>query len=641
MVNSMKKIMLILLFFIGYSECYAIESAKVYKKFLQAEEAIHSQDDDKFLALSTELVDYPLYFYLEYQWLVGNLKNTQKVENFLKEDVSSLYSRKLRQKWLNYLYENKHWSLYVEHDRGARNKQLECRYQWARYQSRKKEEALEATKNIWLTGVSLPKDCDSLLNKFKQSSLLTQELIWGRFKLAIYAGESRLAGFLQRRMTDAHTQEDARKWQLLLKDNGLILKSNFLKNTSPSEQADMLVYAMSHMAAKNLSSAMKVWGQQKKRKVLSKEQVREVDRSIALRLAYVKSERAYEYFQQLTISDEVTRAWEVRAALVKGDWVLVQGALDKLSKDEIKLDRWKYWQAKTYLYTNHYEKALEIFNHLAKERSYYGFLAADYVLKDYTLSHQPINVDEKEISALLGTKSLAIITEFRAMQRNLQAKQYWAEVIGEFSKPELVVAAKIAERWQWHKQAILAVAKAQEWNDINLRFPVDFVKKIEENARLQGVSSAFIYGLVRRESMFDELAKSPVGALGLMQVMPKTGKQIAQQIGVPWKSKIDLLQVSTNIKFGTYYYKQMIDKFSGHLALAIAAYNAGPTGVKRWLKIDRNYATDVWIETIPYKETREYVAAVLTYTLIYQRRIGREKNLMIDFMNEIEANRQW
>jgi len=123
--------------------------------------------------------------------------------------------------------------------------------------------------------------------------------------------------------------------------------------------------------------------------------------------------------------------------------------------------------------------------------------------------------------------------------------------------------------------------------------------------------------------------------------MPKTGKQIAQQIGVPWKSKIDLLQVSTNIKFGTYYYKQMIDKFSGHLALAIAAYNAGPTGVKRWLKIDRNYATDVWIETIPYKETREYVAAVLTYTLIYQRRIGREKNLMIDFMNEIEANRQW
>lgn len=252
------------------------------------------------------------------------------------------------------------------------------------------------------------------------------------------------------------------------------------------------------------------------------------------------------------------------------------------------------------------------------------------------MADNPIKADKQEINTLLAEKDFVIVNEFRALQRTKQAKQYWWQAIRGLKGTNLLVAAKIAEQWQWHKQAIMTVAQAKYWDDVNLRFPLDFTDKIQENSRLQGLDETIIYGLVRRESMFDEAASSPVGALGLMQVMPNTGKQIAKEINFPWKSSVDLLEASVNIKFGAYYYKQMLDKFSGNFALAAAAYNAGPDSVNRWLNIANVYAADVWIETIPYKETRTYVAAVLTYALIYQRRLGGKQGLMSDFMIDIQ-----
>ncbi|MDF1582097.1 MAG: transglycosylase SLT domain-containing protein [Methyloprofundus sp.] len=632
---SLKGVVFTVVVFLWAVDCSATIGEQRLK-FVQAEEMIESGDDQGFFQLSLELADYPLHFYLRYQWLSKHLDQDQKIQQFLRDNQSSLYARMLHRQWLDALYKNKRWDAYMANYQASKSKQAQCRYQWARYQLNYKTKALTATKKIWLTGYSLPRDCDQLLAKFTQSSFLTQKLIWQRFRLAIDARQYDLASYLHNRMTSKIAKKDAKQWLSLLKNPHLIANADLLQNASKAQKADMFVYAVQRIIGFDVDKALHIWDVQKSRFKLTKEQLHKVDRSIALQLTFSKSDKAYAHFSRLKQSDKATRTWAVRAALIKNDWIAVQEALNKLSSEEKMSERWRYWQGKAFLQTNQLKKARELFIDLAKERSYYGFLAADYLQQDYLLADNPIKADEQEINALLAEKDFVIVNEFRALQRTKQAQQYWWQAIRGLKGTKLLVAAKIAEQWRWHKQAIMTVAQAKYWDDVSLRFPLDFTDEIQQNARLQGLDEAIIYGLVRRESMFDEAANSPAGALGLMQVMPKTGKQIAKEIKFPWRSSADLLGASVSVKFGAYYYKQMLDKFSGNFALAAAAYNAGPDSVNRWLNLDNVYAADLWIETIPYKETRAYVAAVLTYALIYQRQLGDKRSLMSDFMIDIQ-----
>jgi soluble lytic murein transglycosylase len=121
--------------------------------------------------------------------------------------------------------------------------------------------------------------------------------------------------------------------------------------------------------------------------------------------------------------------------------------------------------------------------------------------------------------------------------------------------------------------------------------------------------------------MLDKNAHSAVGARGLMQIMPKTGQQIAHELNEQWLSDMNLFNADTNLRYGTYYFKKLLNRFNGHFALAIAAYNAGPGNVAKWLPIDKTVPADIWMETIPFKETRKYVSSVLSYTMIYQQRL--------------------
>ncbi|TXL12964.1 hypothetical protein BMR04_14775 [Methylococcaceae bacterium HT3] len=223
---------------------------------------------------------------------------------------------------------------------------------------------------------------------------------------------------------------------------------------------------------------------------------------------------------------------------------------------------------KLFLQNGQRDKGLAIFKQLAKERSYYGFMAADYLQQDYALVNKPIILEEKNKLRLLLQEDFLIISEFRALKLDKEAQQFWWQAVRNLKGNDLLAAAKIAQQWKWHKQAILTVARAKYWDDVALRFPIEYEQGIQENASKQQLDTAIIYGLIRRESMFDETAGSPVGAMGLMQIMPKTGRQIAREINYPWRSKSILLQPSVNLKFGAYYYRQMLDKFDGHFALA-------------------------------------------------------------------------
>jgi soluble lytic murein transglycosylase len=122
-----------------------------------------------------------------------------------------------------------------------------------------------------------------------------------------------------------------------------------------------------------------------------------------------------------------------------------------------------------------------------------------------------------------------------------------------------------------------------------------------------------------------------------MQIMPETGQQIARKLNEPWQSASSLFDPDTNIKYGTFYYKQMLNRFNGNFAMAAAAYNAGPQRVDKWLPSDKQMPADVWIETIPFKETRKYVTSVLSYTLIYSHRLQQNTLKIKNFLPDVPS----
>ncbi len=603
------------------------------KDFVLAETMLEKGEMNEYFAIKPQLKNYPLDFYLDYQYLSKNIAKDKQVRSFIKSNKSSRYSHKLHRQWLAYLYKTEQWHKFVKNYKSSTSLTRQCQFQWARYQTAKKTSALRAVQALWMTGRPLPKSCDAILNKFSKSKFFTQKIIFQRFRNSVKRGESKLAAYLYKKITNKSMKRTADMWLKVAAD------ASFIKQASvPKKQSELFIYATERLINNDVLDGMAFWDFKKNHYRLSKAQSHKLDRKIALQLAFNKSKLAYARLIQLnSAKDETLRAWTVRAALIEGNWQHVQVALNKLTKKERASSRWQYWQARVFRELGEPAKGDVLFSKLAKTRGFYGFVSADRMKLDYSLGNKPIKVSDKQQQNLLATRSFSIINEFKALDRVKLAQLYWNSNIARLSKAELLVSAKIAQQWGWNKIAILSVAQAKHWSDVKLRFPVEYEVSVEKNALANELPSSIIYGLIRRESMFDPLAQSPVGALGLMQIMPATGKKIVRDLRQKWKSKSILLHAESNLKFGSFYYKQMLDKFDGNDVLAAAAYNAGPHRVSRWLNFDGSLPADVWMETIPYKETRGYVAAVLTYAMIYQQQITGKKTRISSFLRDVPS----
>jgi soluble lytic murein transglycosylase len=194
------------------------------------------------------------------------------------------------------------------------------------------------------------------------------------------------------------------------------------------------------------------------------------------------------------------------------------------------------------------------------------------------------------------------------------------------------VAAKVAQKRGLHDLAIFTVARAGSWDDLKLRFPILFKETVEQSARQNALPFAMVYGIIRQESVFQASAVSPAGAIGLMQLMPGTGRQLARQAGDRWQSSKSLYDPKKNVRYGTLYLKNLLERFGENMALAIAGYNAGPRMVSEWLPNHNKIAADLWIDSIPFRETRRYVRYVLGYAMVYQNRLEVPLKRISDYM---------
>jgi soluble lytic murein transglycosylase len=607
----------------------AAESSSIAQQraaFLKAEQAFKEGDQARFSQLTKQLRDYPLYPYLRYEDLSTRLDSakTREIDTFLDTFADSPVASRLRYEWLQELASHRRWRTYLHAYRPSNSFQLQCYHRQALWATGDHKAALSDMEALWLNGQSLPDACDPLLESWRKAGGLTEQLVWQRIRLAMADGEPKLARYLAR-FLPPHEQQWVQVWYKVHRKPSLILHSKLLDGNHPAAKW-IFVHGMKRLARIDTEKAVEAWGRLSGRFHLSDDERGDIIRAIGLSLAYDGHQDARGWLAKIpaTHTDQAVRYWRVRAALVRQDWPEVLHWIARLTKGEQSDDRWQYWRARALEALGNRDEAKALYRHLATSRSYEGFLAADRLGLPYRFEEESLRYEPAELATLEKLPGILRARELFHLGRDLDARREWYAATRHMDESELRRAAKLAHAWGWHDRAILTLGRSSYRDDLELRFPVVHETTVVKQANKANVDPAWAFAVIRRESAFNPEARSYRGARGLMQLLPATARQVARVINAPFRGSAELYKADLNIQLGINYLRMVLDKFSDHPVLATAAYNAGGYRVRGWLPQNQPLPADIWIETIPFNETRNYLRSVLAYTAIYERRMGRE-----------------
>jgi soluble lytic murein transglycosylase len=267
---------------------------------------------------------------------------------------------------------------------------------------------------------------------------------------------------------------------------------------------------------------------------------------------------------------------------------------------------------------------------LATQRNFYGFLAADRIGRPYALERAELDLTQMELDAVARHPAVRRALELRALGERPEARREMAWLMERLNDRELLALAEYARRIGWARQAIAATIATGQWDHLDLRFPLAHEGPMRANASARELQPSWLFAVARQESAFMSDARSSAGALGLMQILPSTARLTARRFDIPLASNWQLLDEEKNIQIGSRYLRQMYDRYDHNRILASAAYNAGPGRVDRWVREREPNPADVWVEGIPYRETRDYVQNVLAYALIYSMQLGQSQPFLLE-----------
>ena len=604
--------------------------------FLEARQIARKGKLSALKPLLESLTDYPLRSYIEYEALLARpYSSDEAVQAFIENHPNFPISAQLRRAFADYRRDQDRsesfLSFHQPEDADVENQCFRATALWALERT---QAAMAATRALWLHGRSQPKRCDKAFSRWRRAGGLTQALAWQRYELAVLAGEDRLAAYLERTLSEDQ-RTLARQLTRLRQRPTRTDRYETVDFNDPEQQA-LADSALKMLIKKRPAEALHLIADLKDSGRLAPAQALEYDYAAALRL--IREDN-------LTVNDALipaalrTNPDLIEASLIQlikaGRFNALSTPLSQLPASAQGTLRWQYWQARAELSSPDIggrESARVSFERLASERDYYGHLAALWLGIPGSLADQSTTIAPEKLLDLAAAPTAQRIYELRALGETLEARREWFQLIKPFSNTELRIAAALASQWHWHDMAIATLAQAQAWDEVLERFPRPYAERFTEAARTQGVPVTLAMAVARRESGFWTEARSPVGAQGLMQLMPRTAQSVAKSIDLDSPTDLVLTQADTNIKLGTAYLGQLLQRFNDNRVLALAAYNAGPSRAKKWYTNPQ--PIDAFIEGIPFAETRAYVKAVLLYAAIYAQLNGRPEPLLYPY--EIE-----
>ncbi len=611
------------------------------KLFLQAERALKLGRFTQYRKLEHRLNDYPLYPYLRFIELERNIKNTpsEKIQHFLQTYHNTPLANKLYYRWINSLARSGKSQALVQYFRPTQNTRLLCNYANALHKTGKKGMAFSLMGELWQTGDSLPKSCDPILKKWSKAGYMTTSRLWARIHLVMNKGKRRLATYIGKSLPKKE-RFWLSLWKKVQRHPEYVLKADqhFKDQHSPIMHW-ILVDGMTRLSRRKPLIAAKHWQEIRDKYNFNNEEKERIERRLSLSLARAATPLSRETLKALNLDSRDTQVItpHILSAIGDKDWENALSWLNNLKSNERNSERWLYWRARALEEMGRLDEARSLYLQITDNRSYYSFLAADRIGDRYQLTHRPINSPAAELIKLQHIPGVARAGELYQLKRIVDARREWHYAIQQMDKKQLLIAAQLANKWGWHDRSIITLALAQYWDDLELRFPLAHKKYIEKQAKHEKINPAWAFAVIRQESAFTTDARSSAGALGLMQLMPRTARQVARSLRIKRPNRRDLLKSNINIKLGIRYLRKLQDRFKGNAVLATAAYNAGGWRVKGWLPKDEAQSADLWIENVPFTETRKYLKRVLTYTIIYEQRLGLDSKPLLERMMPIST----
>jgi len=591
---------------------------------LGAYAAFRAGDPDKLARHASALQGHAVEPWVDYWRLRLRIEDAKAldVQSFLARHAGTYLADLLRGDWLRELGRRAQWQAFERELGPLAQEDLELRcYGWSARLARGDGDAVAEARVAWLEPRELPDGCVALTEKLLKSGDIDHARVWQRVRVLLENGQvsaaRRALGYLP-----AREQPDERLLtQAAVGPQKLLAQPP--KNLERRATREVLLFAVTRLARSDASAAAAVLegglGQQ-----LSAQERGYLWVRVATQAAMVHMTEALGWYARAgdaPLADEHL-VWKARAALRAGEWRALREAIGPMSIQARQDPAWTYWYGRALAAQGDPEGARAYYLRLAGQPYYYSLLASEELGQEASIP-RPFHVPaEEEVDAARRNAELSRALEFFRLGLRADATKEWMFAVRGMEDRELLAAAELARRAGVYDRAIGTAGRTERQHDYRMRYLAPFREVFTANASAYDLEEAWVLGMVRQESRFIVDARSGAGAAGLMQLLPHTARWVAQKIGYRGYSAKRVADVDINITLGTRYLKFVLDG-TGHAVLASAAYNAGPNRARRWVA-PRAMEGAVFVETIPYGETREYVKRVMAntvhYALLYEGR---------------------
>ncbi|WP_304525962.1 transglycosylase SLT domain-containing protein [Halomonas sp. I5-271120] len=584
-------------------------------------DALEAARAKEFSRIDQAAIDgHVLEGYVEYHRLLSRLPNApaSQVQDFMTRYDDSPLADWMRGEAIGrYGKAGRFESLREISDGEPRGTQRRCYYYTALLDTRP-QDAANGGRALWRVGHSQPDACNPLFRALRERGEIGAPEIWERLTLAWQAGETGMVSYLGRQLGSAW-QPGLDALDRLQQDFSAITQVPTRIGPQGGGTDALYEAAMHGFTRADTEAALEAWRKISPHVDLGAGARREIEHDLMFysMVREVANNRGWVDATLPGFQDTDLLELRIRRALAQRDWSGVIDWVHRLPDEPRREARWQYWVGRALEQLGNPGGAADAFRAAASDRSFFGFAAADRLDVPYAL-----NLERVSYNAAYRER----IAEWPVVQRTEAlirigepglANSEWYSAAGRADADKAKALADYAAYRGWHARAVQTTIAAGLWDALDWRFPEAYRDDFLHWGNRRGVDPYLLMAIARRESAYNPTVVSPAGARGLMQLMPATARHVSRQLGLEDPGLYGVLQPETNIRLGSRYIQDMIERYRGNRLAATAAYNAGPNRVDRWLK-DAPREFDLFVESIPFHETRQYVQAVMAYRVIFE-----------------------
>lgn len=607
--------------------CAAAEPLSEQRPLLRAAFAAaeHGQEAE-YRRLAARLADHPLLPWLELAWLSRDPDRAEAaaIAAFLERNAGTPAAARLLRLWLHRLARRQDWPRFLAFYTGDPETELRCAHALARLRSGSVDVSwIEAVQALWRHGQSQPALCDAPFAELAARGRLDAALRWERIELAAEAGEPGLIRHIARGLPAVQAALAARYAAFI----ATAPHADTRGWPSDARSRRIAAAGLLRLARRDPDAAESDLTRIAPALDLTPDQRRALQVEIALWSAvnYVPAAARRLAALPADAYDANLHRWRLREALARGDDAQALAAIAVVPARQREGSYWPYFEARLRERRGQARRAHALYAEAAHRADFHGFLAADRAGLPYALCPRQPDPDPGARAQVERVPGLVRALELFRLEREEWAQAEWRAAVAGLDDAQRFEAVRQAGAAGWHEQVALALGSDPALlRYYRLRFPLPYARPLREQAEQNRLDASWLAAQVRAESVWMPRARSSAGARGLLQLLPGTARQVARRAGLPWAGAGSLDRPGVNLTLGAAYLRELLERFDDKPYLAIAAYNAGPEAVRRWRSQRPDLDPDFFIETIPFAETRDYVARVLAFAVIYDwRRHGK------------------